>query len=259
MAVERVDIGQSGSPWREEHAARYHWAGPYTQGLEVLDIACGTGFGSRILVQSGAGRVTAADISEEALALTRELLAPFGDRVRVRKEDGGDITLPDASFDVVTSMETVEHVPDAAQFLAEIHRVLRPGGKLLLSTPNALVTNPGGGKPDNPFHVCEFTPTEMRDLLERWFQVEMAVGQHLPPGYGVAPFLPSFRKADLDLLGKLNFLYWRVLLRLGPVRDFVHRAFTGFSFYPREDDYTFRPSDLDRAHTQLWVCLKQHA
>lgn len=257
MAVERVHVDEAGSPWKEEHAARYVWASRFTEGGEVLDIACGTGFGSEILLGSGASRVVAADVAEDAVEQARERLSGYGDRVQVRREDGGDLSFPDQSFDAVVSMETVEHVEDAERYLSEIHRVLRPGGKLLLSTPNALVTNPGGGAPENPFHVREFTPDELQALLEPRFEIELAVGQHLPPEYGVAPFLPSFRRDALKLPGKVNFFYWRVLLRVKIARDPVHRLLTGYSFFPGEDDYTFLPDNLERAHVQLWVCVRR--
>ena len=161
MAVERVNIETSGSPWREEHAARYLWASGFARGAKVLDIACGTGFGSSILLREGAANVTAADISEEALDQAHGCLRSFGDRAEVRREDCLALTFPKDSFDVVTSMETVEHLPDAEAFFTEIHRVLKPGGRFLLSTPNALVTNPDGGEPLNPYHVQEFTPFEV--------------------------------------------------------------------------------------------------
>ena len=83
------------------------------------------------------------------------------------------------------------------------------------------------------------------------------MGQHLPPEYGVAPFLPSFRRDALKLPGKVNFFYWRVLLRVKIARDPVHRLLTGYSFFPGEDDYTFLPDNLERAHVQLWVCVRR--
>jgi SAM-dependent methyltransferase len=256
MAVERVDGGHADSPWREEHAARYHWAAPQVDGGHVLDIACGTGYGAAILLDAGAGSLVAADLSEAALESSRGRLAAFGERAEVRREDCLALSFPDGTFDAVVSMETIEHLPEPDRFLDEVVRVLRPGGLLLLSTPNALVTNPTGGVPENPFHVHEFTPRELSELVGGRMEIEAAVGQHVPAGYGVAPFLPSFRPGALGIRQRMNALYWSVLLRLPPLRDPIHRAVTGFSFYPGESDYTFRPEDLESAHVQVLVCRK---
>lgn len=256
MAVERLAREAWTSPWREEHEARYLWASAFTRGARVLDIACGSGFGGKILLESGAAHLVSADLSDEALAATGQLLEPFGKRAEVRREDALDLTFPDRVFDVVTSMETLEHLPDAGRFLSEVHRVLKPGGLLALSTPNALVTLPENGKPINPFHLKEFTPKELHHLLLPAFRIKEASGQHLPPEYGVAPFLPSFKPEELDFKGKVGFLFWRVILRMGPMRDVLHRAVSGYSFYPRAEDYTFEAGDLERAHVQVVLAQK---
>jgi SAM-dependent methyltransferase len=72
--------------------------------------------------------------------------------------------LPDASFDAVVSFETVEHISDDRAFLTEVRRVLRPGGLLLLSTPNKDVTSPDG-PPANPFHVREYLIHDLTRLV----------------------------------------------------------------------------------------------
>jgi SAM-dependent methyltransferase len=256
VAVERLGGSAWTSPWREEHEARYIWASRFTRGATVLDVACGTGFGGKILLGAGASRVVAADLSPDALAAAGETLRPFGPRVEVRKEDAQEMTFPDGSFDVVVSFETLEHLPEPERFLSEVARVLKPGAILVLSTPNALVTRPGPDSPSNPFHVHEFTPEELRRLLRPLFRIREMLGQHLPQGYGVAPFLPSFRPRGLGIGGRLNFIYWRALLRLPTLRDSVHRFFTGFRFFPQGEDYTFRSEDLERSHVQVVVAAK---
>ena len=256
MPVERLAGESWASPWREEHQARYLWASEFTRGAQVLDIACGSGFGVKILLERGAARVVAADLSEEALLAAEEALRPFGDRAEVRKVDALEMSLEDGTFDAVTSMETLEHLPDPLRFVSEAARVLRPGGILALSTPNALVTLPEGGKPTNPFHMREYSPTELAGILHPHFRVLEVLGQHLPRGYGVAPFLPSFHREELSQRGRLNFFYWRTLLRLGPLRDPIHRMLTGFPFFPRGQDYTFRAEDLERAHVQVVLAVK---
>ncbi|MFN7773297.1 MAG: class I SAM-dependent methyltransferase [Planctomycetota bacterium] len=123
-------------PGRAEfHLARYRFAAGYAAGKEVVDIACGTGYGSELLAAAGkAASVTGIDICPEAIhyARSKHCQANMGYLV-------GSVTaipLPDESSDVVVSFETIEHVEEDGQAVAEYTRVLRPGGLLICSTPN---------------------------------------------------------------------------------------------------------------------------
>jgi SAM-dependent methyltransferase len=80
--------------------------------------------------------------------------------------------MPLGAVDGIVSLQVLEHLTDADRFLAESARALRPGGVLTLSTPNRL-TFPAG---INPFHVHEFDPTELADLLGRHFPEVRLVG-----------------------------------------------------------------------------------
>lgn len=118
------------APWHR--MVRAH-LGPVA-GKRVLEIGCGRGGFSRFLAEQGA-HLTAADYSEAAADFARDLLADFP-RVDVRVEDIQAISFPENSFDLVISCETLEHVPDPERGLAELVRVTRPGGRLLITTPN---------------------------------------------------------------------------------------------------------------------------
>ena len=142
MAVERVDLEHAQPPWKEEHLARYHHAAAELQpGWRVMDIACGTGAGGVILRERGCD-VVSVDLSWEACATTAHALGADG----VVQGSGLGLPFRDGAFDAVVSFETIEHLPDPPLFLEELARVLRPGGVLHLSTPNARVTNPGGAR-----------------------------------------------------------------------------------------------------------------
>jgi len=260
MAVERVEIDEQGSPWKEEHLSRYDYIRGMVKGKKVLDIACGTGFGSELLLRSGAARVVAADVSLEAIESCTKRLQQFeGLSWTCHYQDGTNMTYEPNTFDIVVSFETIEHIPAADEFLKEISRVLKPGGMLVLSTPNGRITNPLKGKPINPFHVYEYDPIELQNLITPYFEIELAAGHHVRKEYGIAPFLPSFKREELNIRQKINFIYWRILLRMpSMVRNFFHRLFFSSDFFPRVEDYTFLPENLLRSHVQYYICRKKH-
>jgi SAM-dependent methyltransferase len=75
------------------------------------------------------------------------------------------LPLADGEVDVVVNFQVIEHLWDQAQFVTECHRVLRPGGVLLMSTPNRITFSPGSDTPLNPFHTRELNAAELTDLL----------------------------------------------------------------------------------------------
>jgi 2-polyprenyl-3-methyl-5-hydroxy-6-metoxy-1,4-benzoquinol methylase len=166
------------SPRNEaDHQARYEFAKKFADRKRVLDVACGTGFGSKALAESGA-EVVAIDIDEGAITYARENFAH--EKVTYEVGDASDITHEDESFDLVVSFETIEHLPEAlrAKYLRELGRVLRPDGKLILSTPNKPITSPWSFKPSNKHHVKEFTRSSLdRELSENGLTIEKWYGQ----------------------------------------------------------------------------------
>lgn len=152
---ERADVvGRPRTHDEQAHLARYEWAVRQARGT-ILDAACGTGYGSSLL--ASVGTVCGVDYSEEALALAQARL-PNGRFVVARLPD---VPFPDGSFDTVVSFETIEHIKDDRALLREFARVLRPGGLLLLSTPN----REREGARDNPFHEHEYVLEELVTLV----------------------------------------------------------------------------------------------
>jgi SAM-dependent methyltransferase len=101
-------------------------------GREVLDVGCGIGFWVHQFCERGA-RVSACDLSDTAVALTRKRLGLFGLRADVRQGNAEELPYPDASFDHVNCQGVIHHTPHTEACIPEFRRVLRPGGTLCFS------------------------------------------------------------------------------------------------------------------------------
>lgn len=169
--------GRSPAHLEADHLERYRFAVPYAAGRRVLDIACGAGYGAHMLATAGARQVRGVDLNPELVAhACARYTAPnlaFA---------AGDICdwSEDRPFELIASFETIEHVPDHRAALANLRRLLAPGGVLLISSPNRPVTTPWArsqsDRPANPHHVREFTPAELHaDLQAAGFAVDSQV------------------------------------------------------------------------------------
>ena len=144
-----------------DHIRRYLLAQQYAAGKVILDIACGTGYGSAILQQSGAKQVISADISPAVLTYAARQWST-GCFVQANAQQ---LALAPQSIDLIVSFETLEHLPEPRLFLAEAKRILKRSGTLILSTPNRAIASPGSATPFSPFHAFEPTLPELRSLL----------------------------------------------------------------------------------------------
>jgi ubiquinone/menaquinone biosynthesis C-methylase UbiE len=178
-----------------EHVHRYLLAREYAKDKDVLDIACGEGFGSAILAKT-ARSVVGVDIAVEAVkhAAIRYRL----DNVQFRQGSCAEIPLDNNSVDLVVSFETIEHLDEHKAMMAEFKRVLRPEGVLIISSPDkkeySILPNYR-----NPFHVKELFKEEFEDLIRAYFKNLALLSQRIVYGSGILPEAGAFPVIDYDI------------------------------------------------------------
>lgn len=154
----------SDNPIHQRLFKAYVVARDYIHG-DVLEVGCGEGRGVGVLIDK-ANSFTAVDKIKTVI-----------DDLQKRYPGGRFISmnipplseLPENAFDVIVSFQVIEHIHDDALFLKEIHRVLKPGGTALLTTPNRKMS-----LSRNPWHVREYLPDELNSLANKFFsQTEM--------------------------------------------------------------------------------------
>ena len=164
--MERLDITSAPEHPNIEasiHVARYAIAKELVAGKTVLDIACGQGYGSYLLKQAGAERVVGVDVSPETVERARaNFSAPGLDFLAADAAEIGRL-FPDGFFDVVVSLETIEHLTDPAAFLTSLKRAAKPNGAMVISCPNDHWYYPEDTL-RNPFHVRKYRFEEFQQL-----------------------------------------------------------------------------------------------
>jgi ubiquinone/menaquinone biosynthesis C-methylase UbiE len=161
---------------RLEHIHRYALAQGLVKGKNVLDIACGEGYGSRMLAEY-ADVVVGIDISQEAVD---HAVQKYSSKKNLTFKTGSasQIDFPNQSFDLVVSFETIEHLIEQSEMIAEIRRVLKPDGALLISSPNRPIYSEESNQ-HNEYHVKELDFREFDKLLREKFESIKYFGQRL--------------------------------------------------------------------------------
>ncbi len=136
--------------------------------MKVLDIACGYGYGTKMLAKH-CSEIYGADIDRNIIEYNRKNNG--SSNIKYHVEDVTTLSYDDNEFDAVTSMETLEHV-DAPKYFEELYRVLKPGGILILSTPQNLF----GRIPITSVHVREYSMTELEELCKNYFTIKKFIG-----------------------------------------------------------------------------------
>ncbi len=167
---EHIHLGHYGSPPRKKDFLQaksdfvhemVRWGGldklPF--GTMVLDVGCGIGGSSRMLAREYGFAVTGVTLSPQQVRRAQELTSPEVN-ARFQVDDALALSFPDASFDVVWSVEAGPHMPDKAQFARELMRVLKPGGILVVADWNQ--------RDDRQVPLNWWEKPVMRQLLDQW-------------------------------------------------------------------------------------------
>ncbi len=185
--LERFEPGLKGQI-AYEHLHRYAICRECVSGARVLDLGSGEGYGTGLLGER-ASYVTGLDVDADSVAAAQARHGVDG-RVIFKVGSAHDLPFPDASFDVVVSFEMIEHVDRQERVIAEVRRVLKPGGLFVVSTPSREVYNQF--KAPNEFHVKELDQGEFAELLGAEFAHVEMLGERI----GVVSMLAPLDRPD---------------------------------------------------------------
>ena len=166
-----------------EHIHRYKYANQFVRNLDVLDVACGEGYGSKLLSQS-AKSVLGIDINQEIV--NHAIRKYASDNLYFRCGSAQSLPVDSQSFDIVVSFETIEHIREHEKMISEIRRVLRQGGLLLISSPAKEIYSDARNF-KNEFHVMELYSSDFLSLISKYFTHIVPLGQKLVYGSGIFP------------------------------------------------------------------------
>ena len=155
--------------WFQRHVAAYRWVATSqpVRGAVVVEAGCGEGYGGQLLADAGAVLVVGLDL--DLPSLRHAALTYPG--VRQVRANLVSLPLADGCAGLVVSSQVVEHLWDQDQFVRECARVLRPGGRLVVTTPNRRTFPPG-----NPFHSRELDAAELTRLVGPHLDVDRVLG-----------------------------------------------------------------------------------
>lgn len=155
------------------HIASYNFAKPFCTNKSVLELGCGSGYGSA-RIASVAQHIEAVDVAEDAIEYANSKYA--ANNLRFSKIDPTQkIPFTDEQFDVVLSFQVIEHVLNDKAYLQEAQRLLKKGGVLLLITPDRKHRLFPIQKPWNRWHIREYSKSQLENLVSKFFIIQKSL------------------------------------------------------------------------------------
>lgn len=248
MSSER-QLDNTNNPWWGEHLHRYEEAAKLINkpNAKILDIACGSGFGSNYLAKLGY-QVIGGDLSHDVVLDCSNKYKL--DNLEFKQIDGTQIPFEDKFFDVVISFETIEHTTEFQKMLNEFKRVVKKDGIIILSTPNFLINSPGG-KIINKYHTQEWIYEDFLKLLNSTYSDVDLMGQEYVR-----------YKNQTSLTFKIGRFFEETLYRRGfrkipiSLQDFIITMFIGQPMYPLSSNYSFTKNinEIKNCKTFFAIC-----
>jgi 2-polyprenyl-3-methyl-5-hydroxy-6-metoxy-1,4-benzoquinol methylase len=249
---ERLDFGAPAKVSIAEHLVRYEFAAPYGKNKMVLDCACGEGVGTNVLCKDSK-EVYGVDINEETFETAKNNIT-YGNAF-FKQGSATDLPFPDSFFDTITSMETLEHIPQRFQekCISEFHRVLKSGGTLILSTPNKDMVNPNGIAPKNYFHIHELTFDELHDLMLKYFSKLTPYGLTNP----IRDRHLITKNTEGAASGRLSLRKFLMLIIPFSIKNLLSKIIKGRNIYPSKEEYKISVDNSRLAYNIIFVAVKQ--
>lgn len=250
MSSERQEDSEN-NPWWGEHIHRYQEAVKrIPKDSKILDIACGTGFGSNYLCDKN-NIVVGGDLSFEAINYCKKKYNK--NNLSFEIIDATSIPFQSNTFDAIVSFETIEHTVHFKKMLEEFKRIVKPTGVIIISTPNFEINSPNG-LITNPYHTQEWNYEELVSLLDDAdFKTEI---------YGQAYIRYKNLKLIEFRIAKLteNFFYLRGIRKFPiKLKDRFIKLLINKPMYPQANDYSMVANidEIKKCKTFYAICTRR--
>lgn len=234
------------------HLAKYRFALKFCKGKKITEFGCGTGYGSKYLAQNGVKKIMAYDI--DLAAVNFAIKNSPHENITYIQADIETLQL-NSKYDVILAFEVIEHLKNPRKLLELAKSGLRKGGVFILSTPNKAYSILNNGKPSNPYHIYEYYPKELKDILLKYFKSVQLYGVVL----GNKEIADKEKQLHNSLRWKfINFLTNRRLIRrvMNYLPEYPKRLISGESKLSfKTEDFQVLKKKTEESTDFVAVCI----
>lgn len=201
-----------------QHLAKYKFALPFCRGKKILEIGCGSGYGSNFLAENGVDEITAFDIDPAAIDFARRNSQI--ENIKFLQGDAEILKIKE-QYDVILSFEVIEHLNQPLKLIELARKNIKQKGVFIIATPNKKYSIQDGDKPSNPYHLYEYYPEELKKILLKYFDsVEL---------YGVILMNQEILRKEKKMHKSLK---WKLINYLVNKRE-IRKLMNHFPEYPK--------------------------